>query len=221
MRRTTDDTALAALTTGGDAGENGQPSRRPGSDRRSQIVQETLRLVAEYGLAGASMSRIAKAVGISGAALYRHFESREDILIAAHDVLIGRVLAWIQSFTATNVMDRLREMGASHAALFSKDIEGFNAPMFQFISWIPKDRIRAHVTRRRTEMLGWYADLIEEGKAQGSIRADVETDLIVSELLAWIWWEDLSYLEGLDIDTTLRGSAGMFERLLADIATGE
>ena len=163
------------------------------------------------------MSRIAEAVGISNAALYRHFDSREDILIAAHDVLIERVFAWLQSSRAPSVMDRLREMGDSHAAIFSKDIEGFNAPMFQFISWIPKDRVRDHVVQRRVEMLRWYADLVEEGKAQGCIRADIETDLIVSELFAWIWWEDLSYLEGLDTEMTLKGSANMFNRLLARI----
>ena len=195
-----------------------RPTGAARSERRAQIVEETLRLVAEHGLAGASMSRIAEAVGISNAALYRHFASREDILIAAHDVLIDRVFAWLKSSQAPDVMDRLREMGDSHAAIFSKDIEGFNAPMFQFISWIPKDRVHDHVVqRRRMEMLRWYADLVEEGKAQGSIRADIETDLIVAELFAWIWWEDLSYLEGLDTEMTLKGSANMFDRLLARI----
>jgi AcrR family transcriptional regulator len=213
-------------TRGGAAGAgepvpgNGQ-GRLPGAERKAQIVQATLRLVAEYGLVGASMSRIADAVGISNAALYRHFDSREDILIAAHDTLIERVFAWLNSSRAPNVIDRLREMGGSHARVFSKDIEGFNAPMFQFISWIPKDRVRDHVVRRRVEMLQWYADLVEEGKAQGTIRTDIETDLIVAELFAWIWWEDLSYLEGLDTEMTLKGSANMFDRLLARIsATG-
>jgi TetR/AcrR family transcriptional regulator, fatty acid metabolism regulator protein len=193
--------------------------RRPGPERRAQIVQETLRLVAEHGLAGASMSRIAEAVGISNAALYRHFDSREDILIAAHDVLMDRIFAWLNSSRTPGVLDRLREMGDSHAAMFSEDIEGFNAPMFQFISWIPKDRIHDHVVGRRMEMLRWYADLVEEGKAQGSIRTDIETDLIVSELFAWIWWEDLSYLEGLDTQMTLKGSANMLARLLGRITT--
>jgi AcrR family transcriptional regulator len=193
--------------------------RRPGPERRAQIVQETLRLVAEHGLAGASMSRIAEAVGISNAALYRHFDSREDILIAAHDVLMDRIFAWLNSSRSASALDRLREMGDTHAPMFSKDIEGFNAPMFQFISWIPKDRIHDHVVERRKEMLRWYSDLVEEGKAQGTIRADIETDLIVSELFAWIWWEDLSYLEGLDTEMTLKGSANMLARLLGRITT--
>jgi hypothetical protein len=91
--------------------------------------------------------------------------------------------------------------------------------MFQFISWIPKDRIHDHVVGRRMEMLRWYADLVEEGKVQGCIRTDIETDLIVSELFAWIWWEDLSYLEGLDTEMTLKGSANMLARLLGRITT--
>jgi AcrR family transcriptional regulator len=192
--------------------------RLPGPERKAQIVEATLRLVAEYGLVGASMSRIAEAVGISNAALYRHFDSREDILIAAHDALIERVFRWLKSSRAPNAIDRLRELGESHARIFSKDIEGFNAPMFQFISWIPRDRVHEHVVRRRVEMLRWYADLVDEGKAQGTIRTDIETDLIVSELFAWIWWEDLSYLEGLDTQVTLKASANLFTRLLARIS---
>ncbi len=188
--------------------------RLPGGKRKAQIVEATLRMVAEYGLMGASMSRIADEVGISNAALYRHFGSREDILIAAHDALIERVFAWLNSSNAPDVIDRLSAMGQTHADIFSKDIEGFNAPMFQFISWIPKDRVRKHVVERRKEMLRWYADLVDEGKAQGSIRTDIATDLIVAELFAWIWWEDLSYLEGLDTAVTLQGSANMLARLL-------
>ena len=199
----------------------GSTSRLPGIKRKSQILTETLRLVAEHGLAGTSMSRIAEAVGISNAALYRHFASREDILIAAHDVLLARVYSWLTSSKAPRVIDRLREMGRSHAQLFSRDIEGFNAPMFQFIAWIPKDRVRAHVVTKRQEMLQWYADLIEEGKTQGCIRTDIDTDLIVAELFAWIWWEDLSYLEGLDTKVTLRGSANMFDRLINRISTSD
>jgi TetR/AcrR family fatty acid metabolism transcriptional regulator len=196
------------------------PKRLPGAKRKDQIVQATLRLVAEHGLVGASMSRIAEEVGISNAALYRHFPSREDILIAAHDSLMERVFVWLNSFRAPLVIDRLREMGSTHAEIFSRDIEGFNAPMFQFIAWIPRDRVREHVVARRVEMLRWYADLIDEGKAQGCICSDIDTDVIVTELFAWIWWEDLSYLEGLDTAVTLRGSANMLSRLIDRIRTG-
>lgn len=198
------------------AGRTGKRLRGP--ERRAQIVEATLQLVAQHGLAATSISLIAEAVGISNAALYRHFRSREDILIAAYDALLERVRTWLTASSGMTAWDRLREMGRSHAHLFSKDIEGFNVPMFQFITWIPKDRLHEHVARRRAEMLQWYADLIEQGKAEGSIRTDLETDLIVAELFAWIWWEDLSYLEGLDSRTVRQGSTEMFSRLLERIS---
>jgi hypothetical protein len=78
--------------------------------------------------------------------------------------------------------------------------------------------VREHVTDRRKEMLRWYAQLVDEGKSQGTIRSDIATDLIVAELFAWIWWEDLSYLEGLDTEVTLQGSANMLATLLDRIA---
>jgi TetR/AcrR family transcriptional regulator, fatty acid metabolism regulator protein len=211
--------AVAPVTAGGavNRAEAGRHGRLPGNQRKPQIIEATLRLIAEHGLAGTSMTRIADEVGISNAALYRHFASRDDIVIAAHDSLMQRVFTWLNSSKAPDALDRLRELGSTHAEIFSRDIEGFNAPMFQFISWLPRDRVRDHVVSRRMEMLRWYADLVEEGKAQGSIRDDIETELIVAELFAWIWWEDLSYLEGLDTEATLEASADMFDRLLARI----
>lgn len=214
---------MGVTVSGRQGGDSGAPSsakygvREPGTDRKLQIVQATLRLIAEHGLVGASMSRIAKTVGVSNAALYRHFESREDILIAAYRSLTDRIFSWLESCTATNVVDRLRELGEQHAPTTSMDTECFTAPMFQFITWIPRDGLREEVKRRRFELRQWFTDLIDRGKAQGSIRADVETDLAVGQLIAWIWWEDLSYLEGFDMDVTRKVSAEMFKRFVDGI----
>lgn len=192
--------------------------RLPGSERKAQITQATLRLAAEHGLHGVSMSRIAAAVGISNAALYRHFNSRDDILIAAYDLLDERVHRWIESCEAPTAMQRLRGLCESHASLFSVDVEGFNAPMFQFIVWIPRDRVREHVDICHRAVLDAFVEILEQGKAQGVVRADLDSELAVSELYAWIWWEDLSYLAGLDSESTRKRSAEMYGRLLRDIA---
>jgi len=192
--------------------------RLPGSERKAQIANATLLLAAEYGLHGVSMSRIAAAVGISNAALYRHFNSRDDILIAAYDLLDERVHRWIESSAGASAMSRLRQLCASHASVFSVDIGSFNAPMFQFIVWIPRDRVREHVDKRHRAVLDAFVRILEEGKAQGDVRKDIDSELTISELYAWIWWEDLSYLAGLDPDSTRKRSAEMYGRLLRDIA---
>jgi AcrR family transcriptional regulator len=190
-----------------------------GRDRKAQITRETLRLVAEHGIQGTSMSRISAAVGVSSAALYRHFDSRDAILIAAFDTLMERFAQWLQSAETPCALDRLRQMCERHASLFSQDVEGWNAPMFQFTVYIPRDRVREHVRARRTKMFEAVGEIIEEGKAQGCIAQDVDVMQAVADLYAWIYWEDLSYLEGLDHEFTERNSAEMYGRILKRIST--
>ena len=49
-------------------------------DRKSEIIKATLELASEYGLAAVSMNQIAEKLGISKPALYKHFESRDEII---------------------------------------------------------------------------------------------------------------------------------------------
>lgn len=194
------------------------PRRSRSADRKPQIARITRELVAQYGIHGASLARIAHGIGVTDAALYRHFGSKDDMLIAAYDTPAERVFRWIESFAGHPVETRLRKMGESHAELFSKDILGFNGPMFQFNIWLPDGRVREHVDEAHRAMMGALARMIEEGKAQGTVREDVDPELVVDELYAWIWWEDLSYLRGLDPKSIEKRSAEMVGRIIKDIA---
>ena len=56
-------------------------------DRKSEIIKATLELASEYGLAAVSMNQIAEKLGISKPALYKHFESREEIIKTMYSIL--------------------------------------------------------------------------------------------------------------------------------------
>ncbi len=49
--------------------------------RRAQVARAALRIVGEKGVKGLTTAAIASEVGISEAALYRHFKNKDDILI--------------------------------------------------------------------------------------------------------------------------------------------
>jgi AcrR family transcriptional regulator len=51
-------------------------------DRKQQIIDVTRRLLAEEGLAGVNMRRIAEEVGVTTPALYRHFENQNALVRA-------------------------------------------------------------------------------------------------------------------------------------------
>lgn len=61
--------------------------RQPTEDRQRQIAQAALDLIAEEGLGRFTTAAIARRVGISEGAIFRHFPSKEAIVTAA----IGRV----------------------------------------------------------------------------------------------------------------------------------
>lgn len=191
--------------------------RRSSEFRRKQIAEVTLGLIAQHGLPGVRLAQIAEAVGITDAALYKHFGSKEDILIAAYDVLAARVFRWLESPPGEDAVERLRYVGNTHEALFSRDIDGFNMPMSQFNVWIPRDRLREHVDQTHRALMAALARLVQDGKADGCFRRDTDEEVIVSELFAWIWWEDLSHLRGLDPATITKGSSEMFQRILTSL----
>jgi len=192
--------------------------RSRGADRRDQIVRATRELVAKYGIQGASLARIAAKVGVTDAALYKYFASKDDMLIAAYDSMADRVFEWIEAHADLPVYERIKRFGETHAKDFSRDLVGFNGPMFQFNVWLPEDRVREHVGETHQALVDALAAVVEKGKKEGTVRSDVDAEFIVSELYAWIWWEDLSYLRCLDPISVERRSAEMFGRILEDIA---
>lgn len=59
--------------------------RRRSRDRRRAILRAAERLFAEHGYARTSMKRLARAVGVTDAALYNHFRSKREILEALYE----------------------------------------------------------------------------------------------------------------------------------------
>lgn len=62
--------------------ETDQPSRRP-SNRRDLILEAAIELFHERGYPATGVDDIGKAVDVSGPAIYRHFSSKEEILLEA------------------------------------------------------------------------------------------------------------------------------------------
>ncbi|SOD73635.1 TetR family transcriptional regulator [Jatrophihabitans sp. GAS493] len=65
-----------------------------GDARRAEIVQAALRLFAERGYKGASLAQIAQSVGITQQAVLYHFQTKEQLLVAALEDRDRQDRAW-------------------------------------------------------------------------------------------------------------------------------
>ena len=64
------------------------------TERQKQIIDEAIRIIYERGYSSLSVRNLAKRVGISEPAIYRHFESKEDIILGILDRMLdfGKML---------------------------------------------------------------------------------------------------------------------------------
>jgi AcrR family transcriptional regulator len=114
--------------TGSSAGRRpaqaGRQRRRRGSLTPELIVEESLKLLDADGVAGFSLPKLGRALGADQTAVYRHFASKDDLVLAIADYLIEEAMAgispracWID--TVSEATQRLRRTYRAHPAAAS------------------------------------------------------------------------------------------------------
>jgi AcrR family transcriptional regulator len=170
-------------------------------ERRQMIVQATLRLIADHGIAGATTARIAAAVDMSEGTLYRLFGSKQGILTAALDAVYERFSQLAESCRGEcrgDAVEYLRCLSNRHTGLMvSGKIDHFIVPLFEFISAPPSLGLHDAVAERQQRVLDQLAAVVDEGKAAGTIPATADPYQIAWALVAVYWAEDLATLIGL------------------------
>ena len=61
-----------------------------GRDRRQRLLRATADLVAARGYHAVGVAEIGAAAGVTGAAIYRHFGTKKDLLVALMDQVVDR-----------------------------------------------------------------------------------------------------------------------------------
>jgi AcrR family transcriptional regulator len=89
-----------------------------------RIVEESLRLLDTGGVAGFSMPKLGRALGADPTAVYRHFGSKDDLVLAIADRLIAEAMngltpseCWVETLIDTT--RRLRRTYRAHPAAAS------------------------------------------------------------------------------------------------------
>ena len=85
--------------------------RKSQAERREEILEATLEVISEYGVVGATVTRIAARVGMTPGALYRYIESRATLIAEANEVANQRSLNWVESLDEPDILQRLAEAG--------------------------------------------------------------------------------------------------------------
>ena len=133
------------------------------------ILDTAAALVAEHGLRGVTMARIAEKAGIARATLYKYFSGVEAILTAWHARHVGAHLEQMNTLGAGTGSARRRLEAVLRAfALIAHEHHGT-----ELAALVHRG---AHVDRARRELGALLERLLQQGAQAGDLRGDVAAD---------------------------------------------
>jgi len=145
--------------------------------RQKEIINISLELIAEGGVQMLTIRNLSKRIGISEAALYRHFESKLDILL---NILYffreqgRRLLEKIESEGVTSIR-KIKKIYRIHFQLFSENPSlasvVFSEEMFR------NEQGLSDIVNSIMEMSNdVFTKCIEDGQVLGEIRGDIPAE---------------------------------------------
>lgn len=147
------------------------------TERQQEIIKAAIELIAEKGIQQLTIKNLAKKIGLAEGAIYRHFESKIDILLgilgtfrdSKADVMRNISGADLSASEKLQTIFRVRfsqftENPALAAVIFSEEI-------FQ-----NEERLSQKVRTLMEESQKTIGDLIHAGQQSGEFRADISAE---------------------------------------------
>lgn len=161
--------------------------------REAAIVDATNSLLAKKGFDLMTMDEVAADVGIAKASLYKHFPSKEALAAAAMIRLLENTLAFVRGLASEQpAIDQLK--GVLQWALEVRMKGGLPTLPAENTSLREALLNNTRYITRLMDLNELMGELIEKAKAQGAIRADLPTEVVLFTIYARSCDPTLDYL---------------------------
>ena len=145
------------------------------SERQQQIIEESIKIIDEKGIQGLTIKNLSKAIGISEPGIYRHFESKTEILLSVLDNFkeMAIMLSGLMETFEASAIEKISFM-------FSKMLELFSETP-SMVSVIFSEEIFKNeevLKNRIVEILNLHAqtleNIISKGQSEKNVREDID-----------------------------------------------
>jgi len=159
--------------------------RLSGPERKQQIIQATISIMAEHGIPGTTTRRIAEKVGVSEPALYKYFPGKKELLLEALEEVGNRFISILTG--AIDDDDTVPErIYAMSNALYEFVMEHPEESMllFETITAARDTEIRAALSDKLVQYTGLLSGMFEAGKSEGTVRKDLDTTVAAWQIMS-------------------------------------
>ncbi len=163
--------------------------------RKAQIIEATKNLILENGLSWASSLRIAKALGISQAALYHHFKNKREILLETLSSIINDIVfKTVTSRSKDDIEDYIHEAARTFYDTTLADPRQSRL-LIEYLCAPPTENLRDEVQVVFSGLLDVAEEFVREGIEKKRFNQDLDRSVI-----AWIF---VSFAIAFSIGTML------------------
>lgn len=153
-------------------------------DRKLEILTVASKLYAEYGYEGTTLEAIATELGITRAALYRYFTSKDELFCQCHEVAYGQFLDELEQLKLIkDPQERLAKMLEAHILLFLRDFPTFG-PVLLSIRSLPVE-FRKRVIDLRIKVENLYLSCLQDWRRENpEILKEIDDRFLMNVLLS-------------------------------------
>jgi AcrR family transcriptional regulator len=153
--------------------------------RREQIIQAAISVMADRGINGTTTRLIAERVGVSEPALYKHFSSKKEIILAALQELGNRPLRVLldESDPCVDVRRRILDLSSSLYE-FVMNERRESSILFEVLTGARDPEIQEALRGKFVEYKNVFQDIFEEGKKLGKVRKDLDSSVTAWQIIS-------------------------------------
>lgn len=164
--------------------------------RKEQIALTAIDIISEGGTQNLSMLKIANRIGVTDAALYKHFKSKKEMLLymvnLIEEMLIGRMREYSKNSEVKDPLERLKNI-LSFQFRFIEENKGIPRILFSEALQFDDNRLTSKTASILNQYLGLIKTTLQEAQKNGTVKAstNIETlafifmGMIQSTVILW------------------------------------
>ena len=185
--------------------------------RRRQIAEAALDVIAEFGLGRFTAKAVAARVGIADGSIFRHFENKQEIVLAAMDCVEESLFAWTDA-DAADPWVRLEAFFRHRARMIGGGSPVgrlvFSDQLAQAAGAQGEERVRSWQRRSREFLLECLIELEDRGRLKHGLEPEEIAPIIQGRLLSFMLDRMLSDKEALNLEDRISKAWAALSRLL-------
>jgi len=145
------------------------------TDRQTEIIDKSIEIIGTKGIQGLTIKNLAKEIGISEPAIYRHFESKTHILITILDNFkeMASFMGAAMKDNDSPAMDKIEFMFTQIIGIFI-ETPSFISVIFSEEIFRNEQILKEKIIEIMDQNERTIEQIISSGQARGELRTDID-----------------------------------------------